>query len=144
MKPHEFMNRLDEAGIVSEIAKAEKHTTGEIRVFVSRRAIEDPVARAQSRFEKLGMTRTPHRNGVLIYFAPCSHKFAVVGDTAIHEKCGDKFWEEVTAEIRTHLKTDRFTEAVTHGVRRVGEVLALHFPGESAPHEKLPKRVVGD
>ena len=58
MKAREFLAQLDDSKIVAEIARAEKGTSGEIRVFVSRREVDDVVARAQWRFEKLGMTRT--------------------------------------------------------------------------------------
>ena len=46
------------------------------------------------------MTRTRERNAVLLYFAPVSRKFAVVGDAGVHEKCGAGFWEEIVAEVR--------------------------------------------
>lgn len=144
MKTHEFLSQLDEAGIVAEIAKAESRTTGEIRVFVSRRTVNDPVPRAQERFEKLGMTRTQSRNGVLLYFAPRSHKFAVVGDTAIHEKCGPEFWTEVISEIRPHLQAKNFTAAVTHAIRKVGEMLARHFPQEGGDRDELSNEIAAD
>ena len=144
MKSREFLARLDEAKIVAEIAGAEKSTSGEIRVFVSQREADDPVARAQQRFEKLGMTKTQLRNGVLLYFAPRSRKFAVVGDLAIHEKCGPAFWEEVSTEVRAHLRTGQFTDAVLHGVRKVGEVLARHFPPQAGDRDELPNDIARD
>ena len=36
------------------------------------------------------MHKTRERNAVLIFVAPRAHKFAVVGDKAIHEKCGER------------------------------------------------------
>ena len=76
MNSREFLAQLDEARIVAAIAQAEKGTSGEIRVFVSEREVDDVVERAERRFEKLGMTRTALRNGVLLYCAPRSQKFA--------------------------------------------------------------------
>ncbi|MEP6667923.1 MAG: TPM domain-containing protein [Chthoniobacter sp.] len=144
MKTHEFIDRLDEAKIVAEIATAEGSTSGEIRVFISRRAPDDAVARARQRFEKLGMTRTRHRNAVLIYFAPRVQKFAVIGDSGVHEKCGLAFWEETVAEIGDHLRGERFTEAVQHAVRKVGAVLARHFPPEPGTANELPNDLLRD
>jgi uncharacterized membrane protein len=144
MKHSAFIDHLDEAKIVAEIAAVEQQTSGEIRVFVSRRTPDDPVARARERFEKLGMTHTRHRNGVLIYFAPRVHKFAVVGDTGIHEKCGAAFWEETVAEIREHLRGERFTDGVLHAVRKVGAVLAKHFPAEPGTAHELPNDIARD
>ncbi len=144
MHSDEFIARLDETKIVAEIALAEKSTSGEIRVFISRRQVDEVVPRAQRRFEKLGMTRTAQRNGVLLYFAPRSRKFAVVGDLGIHEKCGPAFWEEVSAEVRAHLRTERFTEAIIHGVRTVGAVLARHFPRQPGDRDELSNEIARD
>lgn len=144
MKTHEFINRLDEAKIVAEITEAEKNTSGEIRIFISRKKPDDALARARERFEKLGMTRTRHRNAVLIYFAPLVQKFAVVGDRDIHEKCGDAFWEETVTEIGAHLRSEHFTEAVQHAVRKVGALLAQHFPAEPDDTNELPNEIERD
>ena len=144
MNSREFLAKLDDTQIVSEIAQAERSTSGEIRVFVSFSKIEDPVRRAQRRFEMLGMTRTKLRNGVLLYFAPRSKKFAIVGDVGIHEKCGPTFWQEVTTEIRAHLRSGRFTEGVIHGVRKVGEVLARHFPPQADDRNELANEIESD
>ncbi len=144
METDEFLAKLDEPKIVAEIALAEKTTSGEIRVFVSCQEVEDPVARAAARFEKLGMTQTALRNGVLLYFAPRSKKFAIVGDVGIHEKCGSGFWEEVSAEIRERLRTEKFTDAILHGVRKVGARLARHFPPEAGDRDELPNDIARD
>jgi uncharacterized membrane protein len=144
MHSREFLAQLDEPRIVAEIAVAEKSTSGEIRVFVSQREVDDVVSRAQQRFEKLGMTRTTLRNGVLLYFAPRSRKFAIVGDLAIHEKCGATFWEEVSAEMRAHLKSEHFTEAVLLGIRKAGAVLARHFPRQNDDRDELSNEIARD
>jgi len=144
MKTSAFINQLDEAKVVAEIAKAEAGTSGEIRVFVSSRHVDDPVARAEKRFEKLGMTNTALRNGVLLYFAPVSRKFAIVGDRGIHEKCGPGFWSEIIEDIRPLLQTGHFTDAVTMAVRRAGEQLARHFPAEHGDRDELSNEIVGE
>ena len=144
MKTRKFVEQLDEAKVVAEIAAAEKRTTGEIRVFVSGQQVTDPVSGAKLQFEKLGMTRTEHRNGVLLYFAPRSQKFAIIGDQGIHERCGAEFWEQVVAEMGTHLRSGSFTEGVTHGVRTVGQALAEYFPAQGGGPDELPNTVARD
>ena len=99
MKPAEFISRLDEARIIGAIAEAERKSSGELRVYVSHRKPIDPLAFAQKRFLQLGMTNTRHRNAVLIYLVPHTRQFAIVGDQGIHDKCGDAFWQEVTARM---------------------------------------------
>src|ERR1051326_8374305 len=99
MKPRRFLSQLDQDRIVTAIAEMERQTSGEIRVFVSHRAVDDALHAAAHQFDKLQMQKTEQRNGVLIFVAPRSQTFSIVGDQAIHAKCGDSFWIEVAAEM---------------------------------------------
>jgi uncharacterized membrane protein len=128
MKPKEFLNQLRHDDIVAGIHDAERKTSGEIRVFISHEKVEDPVAAAQKIFEKMGMTRKHHRNGVLIFVAPRAHKFAVIGDEGVHKRCGDEFWQAMAESMSGYFKKSEFTEGILHGVRKAGELLAAHFP----------------
>ena len=143
MKTSDFLTQLDDARIVAEIKKAEASTSGEIRVFVSPGEVDDPVAQAEKQFAELGMTNTRHRNGVLLYFAPASQKFAVVGDTNIHAKGGPAFWNELIAEVRPLLKAGDFTGAVILSVQRAALQLARHFPPEQDNRDELPNAIAG-
>ncbi len=144
MKPADFLQNLDEPQVVAAIAAAEGRTSGEIRVFVSEREVSpaDVLPRAAARFQKLGMTATRERNAVLLYFVPRTRQFAIIGDRGIHEKCGQPFWDEVTAEMRELLKREQFTEAVIGAVRKVGDVLARHFPHHPYDRDELPNEVI--
>jgi uncharacterized membrane protein len=142
MKTGHFLNAVDHDKIVAAIAAAEKRTSGEIRVFISRRKTGDALKAAGLCFTKLKMNQTPLRNGVLIFIAPVSHQFAVVGDTAVHAKCGDDFWREVVEGMAAGLKRGDFTEALLHGVEKVGLLLSAHFPPEAAGRNDLPDAVV--
>ena len=144
MKANEFIARLDDAKVLKAIDAAEQKSSGEIRVFVSHRRVEDPLAAAQAHFEKLGMTNTRRRNGVLLFFAPVTQKFAVIGDAGIHEKCGGTFWEEISREMEEHLNSSRFTEAVLAAIKKVGDILAVHFPRDPADDDELPNQIVRD
>ena len=144
MKTSDFLQQLDDDAIATAIGAAERTTSGEIRVWVSQQTPEDVVARSTWRFSQLGMQKTRDRNAVLIYFAPKAQKFAVIGDQAIHEKCGQPFWEEVAAEIRAQLRDAKFTQAVVGAVTKVGAVLARHFPSREDGVNELPDRVQRD
>jgi len=144
MNPKEFISQLDETKIVRAIAEAEGKSSGEIRVYVSHRKRTDPFSFAQRRFLQMGMTRTRHRNAVLIYLAPRSRQFAIVGDVGVHQKCGDAFWQQVSARMTSLLKHGRFTEAVLDAIQKVGDVLARHFPRGSDDRNELPDGIVRD
>jgi uncharacterized membrane protein len=140
----QFLNRLEHDAIVAAIVAAEKKTSGEIRVFISRKQVDDPVAAAQAQFERLGMTRTAGRNGVLIFVAPRARKFAVIGDTAVHQRCGDIFWETLAAEMAAHFKRSDFTAGIVHAIGKAGELLAAHFPPQPGKTNELPNEIEGD
>lgn len=128
MHPRELKKHLRHDHVVEAIREAEKKTTGEIRVVVSPKHIEAPVTEAQKEFMRLGMASSPHHNGVLIFVAPRSHKFAVVGDKAVHEKCGDAFWQKLAEAMTDYFRKSEFTEGIVHGIKKAGELLAEHFP----------------
>src|SRR5689334_5157565 len=144
MKPDELIAKLDDARIAEAISAAESKSTGEIRVCVSQRRRDDPLAAARERFRKLHMDRTRRRNAVLIYFAPRTQRFAVYGDIGVHEKCGGEFWQGLVEAMRPRLQAGQFTEAILVAVEQVGELLARHFPPEGSDANELSNRVVRD
>jgi uncharacterized membrane protein len=144
MSPKEFLNQIRHDDIVAAIRAAEQKTSGEIRVFISHKKIEDAVATAQATFMRLGMTKTRHRNGVLIFVAPRARKFAVIGDEGVHRQCGDEFWQLLAAEISGHFSKSEFTAGILHGTGKAGELLAAHFPHERGDKNELPDRVEHD
>jgi uncharacterized membrane protein len=131
MNTKHFLNAVDHDKIVAAIAAAEERTSGEIRVFISRQNPENALDVANKWFKKLKMDRTPDRNGILILIAPRVHKFAVVGDTGIHAKCGDSFWLKVVEMMRSQFKSEKYTDALVAAIGRLGELLAEHFPAPS-------------
>jgi uncharacterized membrane protein len=132
---------VDHARIVEGIARAEKGTSGEIRVLVARHRTADAVAAARRHFDRMGMAGTPHRNAVLIFLAPRSRAFAVIGDRGVHEKCGDAFWAELASAMAAYFKRGDFTEGLLHGIERAGALLAGHFPPEPGARSEAPKGV---
>jgi uncharacterized membrane protein len=123
---------IDHERVVSALKAAEASTSGEIRVLVARHKANEPVAAAQAYFNELGMANSPSRNGILIFVAPRSRSFAVIGDSAVHEKCGDSFWTSLAEAMSGHFREGHFTEGLVHGVERAGELLAKTFPRSEA------------
>ncbi len=128
MKARTFLSRLDHDRVVAAIGAAEQRSCGEIRVHVAGKRVDDPQRAAAALFEKLGMTATAERNGALIFVAPASRRFAVVGDKGIHEKCGAGFWQDVASAMEEDFRAGRFTDGIVKGVTRAGDALAAHFP----------------
>jgi uncharacterized membrane protein len=143
MRTKEFLSKLEHDQIVRTIRDAESKTSGQIRVFVQRGKLDvDPLPAAHRRFHRLGMHKTPERNAVLIFVAPRAHKFAIVGDKAIHEKCGDTLWAHLVNQMRDHFRNEKFSEAIVDAIREIGEALATQFPRRSTSSGELPDELV--
>jgi len=143
MRTKEFLSKLEHDRIVQVIREAESKTSGQIRVYIQRGKLNaDPLAAAQKKFHRLGMHKTSERNAVLIFVAPRAHKFAVVGDKAIHEKCGEEFWQRVVDVMRTHFQNEKFSHAIVEAVEEIGKLLATYFPKKSRSSNELPEKIV--
>jgi len=143
MRTHNFIRELEHDRIVQAIKNAEAKTSGQIRVFLQRGKFEeDALERAQGKFLQLGMQKTAERNAVLIFVAPRMQKFAVVGDEGVHQKCGEKFWQELVARMREHFLRENFTDALLEAVEATGALLAKHFPRTGPATNELPDEVI--
>jgi uncharacterized membrane protein len=143
MRTREFLSNLEHDRIVQAIRNAESKTSGEIRVLIQRGKLNsDPFVAAQKKFHRLGMHKTRERNAVLIFVAPRVHKFAVIGDKAIHEKCGDQFWQRVVEKMRTHFQNEKFSDALVEAVEEISEALASDFPRTREDTNELPDDVI--
>jgi uncharacterized membrane protein len=142
MRTKEFLSKLEHDRIVQAIREAESKTSGEIRVYLQRGKLDvDPLVAAQRKFHRLRMHKTAERNAVLIFVAPRAHKFAVVGDKAIHENCGEQFWQQVVDLMREHFRNERFSDAIIHAIAEAGKALATHFPRTSTSSTELPDEI---
>jgi uncharacterized membrane protein len=143
MRTKEFLSKLEHDRIVQAIREAESKTSGQIRVYIQRGKLNgDPLIAAQKKFHRLGMHKTSERNAVLIFVAPRAHKFAVVGDKAIHEKCGEEFWRRVVDLMRGHFQNEKFSHAIVEAIEETGKALAAHFPKTPTSFSELPDEIV--
>ena len=144
MRTKQFLSKLEHDRIVDAIREAESKTAGEIRVFIQRGKLDvDPLIAAQKKFHKLGMQKTSERNAILIFVAPRAHKFAVVGDKAVHEKCGEHFWTRLVESLREHFRNERFSHALVEAIEEAGKALAEHFPRRSTSTELSDEVIEG-
>src|SRR6266705_5073954 len=100
------------------------------------------VQELKQQLQRLQMHKTQQRNAVLIFVVPREHKFAVVGDKAIHEKCGDEFWQRIVEGMRTHFQNEKFSHALVEAIEEIGKLLAAHFPKRSTPSNELSDEIV--
>jgi uncharacterized membrane protein len=128
MHRRKLVKRIDSDKITAAIRTAEKRTSGEIRVSVSRFFWGRVRSVAEKTFVHLGMTNTKLRNGILFFIVPSRRRFVVLGDEGIHAKVGQDFWENLAAVMSKDFRKGRFQEGLVKGIATAGEQLAVHFP----------------
>jgi uncharacterized membrane protein len=123
-----FITLADQELIVKSIESAEMNTSGEIRVHIESSCKSDPIERAVYIFNKLKMFKTKERNGVLIYIAFKSRKFAIIGDTGINAKVPENFWDEVKEKLLNYFALGDIVSGLTLAIYMSGEKLKEYFP----------------
>lgn len=128
MGASKYFSKEEQNRIVSAIVEAEKNTSGEIRVHIDLKCKEDVLDHAAWLFHTLKMDKTSLRNGVLIYLAIESHKFAIIGDQGINQTVPENFWEETKEGMFELFKKGNYTDGIVLGIRESGEKLKAFFP----------------
>lgn len=129
------LSKKQEQHIVDAIAKAEKNTSGEIRIHMEHHANRDPLERAAIIFHELGMDETELQNGVLIYIATEDHKAAVYAGKGIVEQVEEHFWNDVLDVLLEHFRKDEFEEGIVDAIHKVSEKLQELYPFEDLGNE---------
>jgi uncharacterized membrane protein len=141
----EYLSRLisreDEKRLTEAIRQAEAGTSGEIRLHIAAHCSEQVLEDAAETFHALGMHKTALRNGVLIFVSLKDHRFAIIGDTGIHEHTGNDFWNEVRDAMQTLFRKGDNIAAMETGIRMAGEKLAMFFPDEDIDTNELSDEI---
>ena len=136
-----FLSENEEQEIVQAILKAEKNTSGEIRVHIEAHTRLDHFDRAKEVFHLLKMDNTKDENGVLIYVAVNDKKFVVYGDKGIDKVTPDTFWETTRDIIQAQFKTGKYKEGIIGGILAAGNELEAHFPWKHDDLNELSNEV---
>jgi uncharacterized membrane protein len=142
MTHEEFLSTLDQKRIVDAIASAEGRTSGEIRVHVQKRIGATDIRNlAERTFERLGMTKTAERNGVLLFIASEDRQFTILGDSGIHDKVPAGFWDDVIAKLTIRFKAGEFSDGIVEAIEAAGEHLAAYFPRSEKDVNELSNEI---
>ena len=103
--------------------------------------MKDPLAAANHEFRKLRLETATDKNSLLLFLAPRTQTFAVVGGTALHEKVGQAWWDDLIALLTRHFKEGRYTDGLVAVIERAGDALRTHFPA-TAPDRTGQRDIV--
>lgn len=123
-----FLTDAHKEKIIAAIKKAEKNTSGEIRVHIENHANKPTFERAVEVFNMLNMYKTDARNGVLFYLAIADKAFAIIGDKGIDAVVPKGFWDSIKDTVIKQFKQKAFAEGLKLGILATGEKLKQYFP----------------
>lgn len=141
MRVKDFIGPLGQHQIEQAIKEAELDTSGEIRVHIESKCASDPVMRAVYVFNYLKMYNTQGRNGVLIYVAVESRKFAIIGDAGINNAVPDNFWEGIKLRMGEAFSKGDFTGGLVRAIKEAGDSLKKYFPYRSDDVNEQPDEI---
>lgn len=137
----DFLSAEEEQDIIEAIRRAEKNTSGEIRVHIERTSNTPTEERTLELFHTLKMDNTKLANGVLFYVAIDDHTFSIYGDKGINDVVPSGFWDSTRDIITSHFKLGEFKLGLVKGIIKAGEQLQTHFPYTNNDINELPDTI---
>lgn len=98
--------------------------------------------RAVLLFRTAAEARTHGRTGVLVYLSLDEHRAEIVADRAINAQVAPEVWGEAMAALIDRVRAGQAAEGLAEAVRRIGLILAAHFPREADDINELPDRLI--
>ncbi|MCB1168752.1 MAG: TPM domain-containing protein [Leptospiraceae bacterium] len=144
-----YFPKADMQAIQEAIAASEKRHRAELCFAVE--ASLEPISvlkkvsarsRALKVFSDLGVWDTEENNGVLLYLLLADRDMEIIADRGIYQLEGDETWQKICSEMESMFRQKQFKEGVIHGIQRITEVLARHFPYREGDENELSDRPV--
>ncbi|WP_124639815.1 MULTISPECIES: TPM domain-containing protein [Amniculibacterium] len=122
------------ATLVEAVRIAENKSTGEIRVHIDQTTdnqstnATDNATVAFNVFKSLCMGKTKEKNAVLFHINFHQHYLTIIGDTGIHEKVTQHFWDQLHDKTTSEFAKGNYLEGLRQAILETGIELKKHFP----------------
>lgn len=136
-----FLTDQQIASLVDAIQAAEEHSTGEIRVHIDTNTERDNAKIAFKVFEELCMNKTAERNAVLFHINFERKYLTIIGDTGIHKKVSQSFWDHLHDYITSEFAKGNYYKALKSGILETGMELKKYFPVTGENPNELPNEI---
>ncbi|SDM28416.1 TLP18.3, Psb32 and MOLO-1 founding protein of phosphatase [Chryseobacterium taihuense] len=136
-----FLTDHQIASLVEAIQSAESLSTGEICVHIDS-TTDDKIAEAAFEvFKELCKDKTAEKNAVLFHVNFEQKYLTIIGDTGIHEKVHQSFWDHLHDYITSEFAKGHFYQALKSAILETGKELKKHFPANGKNHNELPDEI---
>ena len=122
--------------IQSAVDKVESKTIGEIVLsFRNKRNVLEklytPHEFAVKDFEKLGVTNTREKTGVMLFIIFGERYYDILADEGINAKISDKVWHNLEEKLKAEFQKENYTAGVLLVIKKMGEILHKEFPARA-------------
>ena len=94
------------------------------RFFVGQRVLDECTRqRAENAFLEEEVFNTRHRTGIMIFVSFFEHEVIIMADRGISKVVEQREWDNMVAELISHIREGKIVEGIEAGVKRCGQVL---------------------
>ncbi|MCD1118773.1 TPM domain-containing protein [Chryseobacterium turcicum] len=136
-----FLTDQQITSLVEAIQSAEQHSTGEIRVHIDSTTDNQTAETAFEVFKELCQNKTAEKNAVLFHVNFEKKYLTIIGDTGIHEKVHQSYWDHLHDYITSEFAKGHFYQALKSGILETGLELKKYFPLKGENHNELPNEI---
>ncbi|MBS1548415.1 MAG: TPM domain-containing protein [Bacteroidetes bacterium] len=135
------------ATLTEAIRMAEHQSTGEIRVHIDQTTTNqtenatDNASVAFDVFKSLCMGKTKEKNAVLFHINFHQKYLTIIGDTGIHEKVKQDFWDQLHDKTTAEFANGNYLKGLEKAILETGTELKKHFPIEGENPNELPDEI---
>jgi putative membrane protein len=99
-------------------------------------------ARAFQLFAERGLSATRARTALLVFVSELEHRVILLGDHTIHERLGQKGWDEYVSVLVSHLRKGEAKAGLLNVIARLEPQLIAVAPRERDDLNELPNAVL--
>lgn len=137
----QYLTDLQIASLVEAIQSAEEHSTGEIRVHIDSTTEMQNAEVAFEVFNRLCKDKTAEKNAVLFHVNFENKYLTIIGDTGIHEKVKQSYWDHLHDFITSEFAKGNYHKALKSAILETGIELKKHFPVTGENPNELPNEI---
>jgi uncharacterized membrane protein len=138
MTRRRLLSVLDLRRLEQAIGNTERSSAIELRISIAGLFWGRPQGVAEKAFQRLGMTATSGRTGILLLIAPWHRRVVIVADEGITAKVDPAFWTRVVESVTAAFRAGQYTEGLVTAVEDLGRTLAPLFPPRPGDVNELP------
>ena len=151
-KIKELLSEDDFIEIRKAVDEAEKITSGEIRVAITKSSVrirtllKKNTSRvyeaAKRKFEKLGMANTKQRTGVLIFVSVRERKVEILADSGVYPKTiTPDFLQQTAKSVSANIGLDMAKHGIVNAIKNIATQMSHDFPYDDNDCDELPNDV---